>query len=545
MATPLNGSAALLPTRDDSREGRQSCHVPFGRGTRRAIGVIRVIRGLPMFGSWTSEFLACSLHHVRRCSERKGQNHEARDLTINNRPNIVLFFTDDQRFDTIHALGNKQIHTPHLDELAAAGTVFTRAHIPGGSCGAVCMPSRAMLHSGRTLFHIEDMGQEIPEEHTTLGACLRREGYTTFGTGKWHNGRQAYARSFGCGDEIFFGGMGDHWNVPAYRFDPSGRYDTKCPFVEDAWHSNAVQFRDCDHIETGTHSTDLFVDASIRFLAAHEPTSPFFMYVSLMAPHDPRTMPEKFLKMYDPAEIDLPENFLPEHPIDTGALRNRDEQLAAFPRDPGEIRRHIAEYYAMISHLDAAFGRLVHALRQAGQLENTILVFAGDNGLALGQHGLMGKQNLYDHSVRVPLIFAGPGIPKGQTRDSLVYLLDIFPTLCDIARVDTPGSVDGKSLRGCLDNPSVAVRDILYLAYEDSIRGVTDGHHKLIEYACGASQLFDLSEDPLEMHNLAGENAASRAMMTDMRRTLIRMSEEWDEAEHPKGKDFWIARSDL
>ena len=151
------------------------------------------------------------------------------------------------------------------------------------------------------------------------------------------------------------------------------------------------------------------------------------MYVSLMAPHDPRTMPKEFLEMYDPEEIKLPENFLTEHPIDTGALRVRDELLAAFPREPNEIKRHIAEYYAMISHLDHAFGRLLTALQEQGKLDNTIIVFAGDNGLALGQHGLMGKQNLYDHSVRVPLIFAGPGIPEGEQRNSPVYLLDIFP----------------------------------------------------------------------------------------------------------------------
>ncbi|NQT93985.1 MAG: sulfatase-like hydrolase/transferase [Lentisphaerae bacterium] len=463
---------------------------------------------------------------------------------MNDKPNILFFLTDDQRFDTIHALGNDQIHTPNLDRLAASGTVFTRAHIPGGSSGAVCMPSRAMLLSGRTLFHIDEVGQQIPEEHTTLGKCFRNAGYVTFGTGKWHNGRSSYARSFGCGDEIFFGGMDDHWNVPAYRFDPSGQYSARCPYVKDTWLSNTVEFRDCDHIETGKHSTDLFVDASLRFIAGHDPTSPFFMYVSLMAPHDPRTMPEKFLKMYDPSKIELPENFQLEHAIDTGALKIRDELLAAFPRDPQEIRRHIAEYYAMISHLDEGFGLIVDALREAGELDNTVIVFAGDNGLALGQHGLMGKQNLYDHSVRVPLVFAGPGIPQGQERDPLVYLLDIFPTLCDLAGVSVPESVEGESLLPCLDAPGTEVRDVLYLAYENSIRGVTDGRYKLIEYACGATQLFDLSADPSEMNDLAGE-PASKAILAGMREKLAHLSEEWDEAEHHMGKKFWEARPEL
>ncbi len=460
------------------------------------------------------------------------------------KPNVLFFFADDQRFDTICALGNDQIITPNLDALAARGTVFTRAHIPGGTCGAVCMPSRAMLHSGRTLFHIEDMGQQIPDEHTTLGECLQKAGYETFGTGKWHNERRAYARSFSAGAEIFFGGMGDHWNVPAYNFDPSGKYDARQPFVADPFYKNELSFRACDHVEAGRHSTDLFADSAIGFLKNREPGRPFFMYVSLMAPHDPRTMPERFLKMYDPERIPLPENFLGGHSIDTGALRIRDELLAEFPRRPEEIRRHIAEYYAMISHLDDAFGRLIAALREAGELDDTIVVMAGDNGLAVGQHGLMGKQSLYDHSVRVPLIFGGPGVPKAVRCDAPVYLLDIFPTICDMTGVGIPASVEGMSLAPCFGDEAFRGRECLYLAYANSIRGVTDCRHKLVEYACGSTQLFDLAADPLEMNNLA-ENSGFAAVLAGLRKTLVKLSAEWDDERHPTGREFWARRSDL
>ena len=463
---------------------------------------------------------------------------------MKDKPNILFFFTDDQRFDTINVLGNDQIHTPNLDVVVNRGTTFTHGHIPGGTSGAVCMPSRAMLHTGRTLFHIDHEGQEIPQAHTTLGECFRSAGYATFGTGKWHNGRNSFARSFSSGDDIFFGGMADHWNVPAHRFDPTGKYDGKCPFVADPFNSNKLTLRECDHIKAGTHSTDLFVDTSLRFLEARHGSEPFFMYVSLMAPHDPRTMPEQFLKMYDPEKIASPENFLTEHPIDTGALKIRDEMLAAFPRDPNEIRRHIAEYYAMISHLDHAFGRLTAALREAGELDNTIIVFAGDNGLAVGQHGLMGKQNLYDHSVRVPLIFAGPGIPEGRRSDGLAYLLDIFPTLCELTNVDVPESVEGKSLAPYWNEDNASVRSLLYLAYANSIRGVSDGRHKLIEYACGHTQLFDLSQDPLEMNSIA-ERDSSSAMLREMRQGLLSLSKEWEDESHPMGREFWVRRGDL
>ena len=248
--------------------------------------------------------------------------------------------------------------------------------------------------------------------------------------------------------------------------------------------------------------------------------------------------------MYDPEEIALPENFLVEHSIDTGALKIRDEMLADFPRDPNEIRRHIAEYYAMISHLDHEFGRLIATLEKSGELDNTIIVFAGDNGLAVGQHGLMGKQNLYDHSVRVPLILAGPGIPEARRSDSLVYLLDVFPTLCELTTVDIPKSVEGASLVPCLTDNDAAPRSDLYLAYADSIRGITNGHHKLIEYACGDTQLFDLSQDPLEMNCIA-ERDSSSAMLRQMRHSLLSLSEEWEDESHPMGQKFWAQRTDL
>lgn len=457
------------------------------------------------------------------------------------RPNILLFFTDDQRFDTIRALGNEQVITPHLDALVARGTTFTHNFIPGGTCGAVCMPSRAMLHSGRTLFHLDREGQGIPDEHITLGECLRQAGYETYATGKWHNGTAAFARSFGAGDEIFFGGMDDHWNVPAYHYDPSCRYDHACPYTPDPFQSNALKYRRCDHVSPGKHSTDLFADSALRFLTDHDTSRPFFLYVSLMAPHDPRTMPKQYRELYNPDDIALPANFLPEHPIDTGALRIRDETLAAFPRDPAEIRRHIAEYYAMISHLDDAFGRVMAALRARGDLDNTIVVFAGDNGLALGQHGLMGKQSVYEHSVRVPLIFAGPGIAAGERRDGFSYLLDVYPTLVELAGVSVPASVEGRSLLPMLRDPQACLRDSLYLAYADSIRGLRTCTHKIIEYACGETQLFDLQADPLERENLAAQPEHA-ALLAELRAQLRGQADAWDDVAHPAGRAFWTRR---
>ena len=456
-----------------------------------------------------------------------------------DRPNVIFFFTDDQRFDTIHSLGNEQIVTPNIDSIVRNGTAFTNAYIMGGTSGAVCMPSRAMLMTGRTLFHLERQGQGIPEDHETLGETLQKAGYNTFGTGKWHNGTNSYARGFNAGAEIFFGGMDDHWNVPACNFDPAGKYQQRCHQTTNFVTQRVVQ-KICDHIHAGKHSSELFCDAGIDYLRNYRGDNPFFMYISFMAPHDPRTMPREYLDMYDPDRIDLPKNFMPEHPFDNGELRIRDEMLAGFPRTPEEIRRHIAAYYAMITHADAQIGRVLETLKDTGKDESTIIVFAGDNGLALGQHGLMGKQSVYEHSVHIPLIMSGPGIPEGERRDAFCYLLDIYPTLCDLTGLPAPDSVEGKSLVPAMQDASNKIRENLLFAYTKLHRGVRDEQYKLIEYVVEGkrtTQLFDLQADPFELNNLAGDPGYSK-ILERLRKELIRWREELGDTQE-QGSIFW------
>ncbi len=462
-----------------------------------------------------------------------------------SRPNVVFLFTDDQRFDTIGALGNDVIRTPNIDRLVARGSAFTHAHIPCGTSGAVCMPSRAMLHTGRSLFRIEGAGESIPEAHATLGEAFRQAGYNTFGAGKWHNGVASYARSFSHGDEIFFGGMADHWNVPACRYDPRGKYDKVCLAVNAPASSNEVSERRCDHIHAGVHSTDIIADAGARFLQSSDAAEPFFMYLSFLAPHDPRTMPGHYRQMYDPAEIPTPPNFLGGHPFENGALRIRDELLAAFPRDPDEVRRHIAEYYAMITHLDDAIGRVVEAVEKAGKLAETIFVFAGDNGLAVGQHGLMGKQSCYEHSVRVPLVLAGPGVPAGERSVARAYLFDIFPTLCELCGVETPATVEGTSLAPALNDPAETLREAMYFAYCQTQRAVKRDGFKLIDVRMNGRrtgwQLFDLENDPWETNNLI-DDPAYKNRREALTATMAELRDEWGDCQTEWGRAFWASR---
>jgi arylsulfatase A-like enzyme len=446
-------------------------------------------------------------------------------------PNVLLLLTDDQRHDTIGALGNRAVRTPAMDQLVLQGTTFTNAYIPGGTSAAVCMPSRAMLHTGRSLFHLENSGESIPADHRLLGETLAGAGYDCHGIGKWHNGTESFSRSFTGGAEIFFGGMDDHWNVPACHYDPSGTYPHRAPIVRTPLTSCEVEYRLCDHLTPGRHSSDLFADAAVSYINQQSGERPFFLSVAFMAPHDPRTMPREFREMYPDAQIDLPANFLPEHPFDTGRLTVRDELLAPFPRTPDNTRGQIADYYAMITHLDHAIARVLRALDVKGLRESTIVILAGDNGLAVGQHGLMGKQCCYEHSVHVPLIISGPNTPRNERRRQPVYLFDLYPSLCEMLELSVPATCDGRSLAPYVADPNTPGRPEVFFAYENFQRALLSDRYKLIEYLVDGTrttQLFDLRNDPWEMNDLS-QDASHEATVAALRERLAQTRSEWED----------------
>ncbi|MCL5278382.1 MAG: sulfatase-like hydrolase/transferase [Planctomycetes bacterium] len=398
-----------------------------------------------------------------------------------NRPNVLFLFADDQRADTIAALGNSHIKTPNVDKLVTGGFTFRTNYCFGGNSGAVCMPSRAMLMTGKTWFHIDTAtlkGAKLFPE------VLQENGYVTFGTGKWHNGQPSWLRAFQHGKNIFFGGMADHTKVPVRDLGPDGKLTA---------------------VRTGEKfSSELFADVAIEFLHHWDGKKPFFVYVAFTAPHDPRMPPVPFREMYYRARPPLPANFLPQHPFDNGMMQGgRDENLAAWPRTEAVIRDQLAEYYGAITHLDGQIGRILEALKQTGQADNTIIIYAADQGLALGSHGLLGKQSVYEHSMRCPLIFVGPGIPVGKSSSAFSYLLDVFPTLCDVIGIQPPADLEGESLRPLWEGKKDHVRDSVFLPFLQIQRAVRDERWKLICYPkIGYLQLFDLQADPDEKTNL-------------------------------------------
>src|SRR3954454_21899803 len=340
-----------------------------------------------------------------------------------SRPNILLLFADDQRADTIAAWGNPHIRTPNLDRLARRGTSFRGNYCFGSNSGAVCVPSRAMLMSGRTWL-------DVPHDlHGVrlLPELLREAGYETFATGKWHNGEESFVRAFPRGRSVFFGGMADHTRVP----------------VADVRDGRVVDRRIAEKF-----SSEQFADAAIEFLRSRTGAGPFFCYVAFTAPHDPRNPPEKYREMYYRNRPPLPANFLPQHPFDNGLMKGmRDEDLAAYPRTRDVISDQLCEYYGHVTFLDEQVARILATLERTGRAQNTVIVYTADHGLALGSHGLLGKQSLYERSMKSPLIVAGPGIPAGQSTDAFTYLFDLFPTVCELAGARPPGKLAGESLR--------------------------------------------------------------------------------------------------
>lgn len=450
-------------------------------------------------------------------------------------PNVLFLFTDDQRNDTIAALGNPAIKTPHIDRLVRNGVAFRNAYIMGASSPAVCAPSRACLFSGLTLWNVENQGlwsYEISEKYKTLPQVFRENGYITFATGKNEPGRKGhFARSFSAGDKILFRGMSDQYKLPLCSFSPTGDYS-----------------KTRETLHTGKHSAEVYADACIDFLQGQASgKQPFFAYVAFQTPHDPRQCPREFRDIYKATGIQLPKSFMPRHPFDNGMLRIRDETLAGFPRKPDEIRKHLGDYYAMITHTDAQIGRILDALEKTGRMERTIIVFSSDNGLAVGRHGLMGKQNVYDHSVHVPLVISGPGIPAGETRDHLCYIYDIYPTLCERAGLRTPETVEFTSLNGVLDNAGAKHREHLYFAFMSWQRAIRDTRYKLIEYCVEGTrhtQLFDLVSDIQETTNLAGKPGYD-GVIDKLRVLLEKERVRLNDGNTPfrfadkQGKSFW------
>jgi arylsulfatase A-like enzyme len=387
--------------------------------------------------------------------------------------NILHLNADDHRADGATALGNPdKVYTPTLDKLVERGFTFRHCYTMGAMIGAVCTPSRTMMLTGLSWQHIPGANAKstVPTATNTstyLPRVMQAAGYQTFHAGKPGNsflpGIKEYEISIHLDDKL-----------------ANGRANV----------------------------SRIMGDLAIDFLdKKRDKSRPFYMYLAPSVPHDPRTAEPQFHGKYKPQEIKKSPCFLPQLPIDNGEMTVRDEKLEPWPRTEEMIQQVRADYYACISGLDYNFNRVIEKLKEIGEYENTIIVFTGDNGLSVGDHGLIGKQNLFEFGgMHVPCIIAGPGIPQGKS-DALVYLMDIFPTFCDLGGAKIPAHVDAKSLMPIITGKQEKTRDLLYTGYRESQRAIRDQRWKLMRYPLiNVTHLFDLQNDPYEMNDVSAQN---------------------------------------
>ncbi len=407
------------------------------------------------------------------------------------RPNFLFILTDDQSPETLSCYGNTICQTPHIDRLARRGIVLDDAHHMGAWSGAVCTASRTMIMTGRTVWRIP--GARGPGLATTpasrkqaarnsLPAIFNRAGYVTFRTCKRGN-------SFREANQLF-----------------NERHEAT---------------RRGGNNETGSHWHG---DRVVEYLSSRKQsgsTAPFLIYMGFSHPHDPRNAPEELARKYgasntgpgktvNPKSPPLPSNYLPAHPFPHGHPNLRDEvrvQGVLKRRDPATIRNELGREYACIENIDTQIGRVLKQLEASGELKNTYVVFTSDHGIAVGRHGLTGKQNLYEHTWRVPFIVTGPGIKPGTRASGYIYLLDILRTFCDLADITPPESVEGRSFKDVLHGKQQAIRNTLYGVYtggtKPGMRAIKTGRFKLIKYdvldgTVRRTQLFDLEKNPRE-----------------------------------------------
>jgi arylsulfatase A-like enzyme len=417
--------------------------------------------------------------------------------SIGKQPNILFLFADDLSYETVGFAGVEPVSTPNLDQLARRGLVFTHAYNMGGWNGAICVASRSMLMTGRTLWRAHALDGSLGKERDegrVWPEAMRRAGYRTYFSGKWHVNAKA---------ENWFDVI-KHLR-PGMPPDDETAYNRPAANGQDSW-SPTDKSRG-GYWGGGKHWTEVTADDAISFLDdSKDHDQPFFMYVAFNAPHDPRQSPSEFLDKYPIDEIRVPESFLEEYPFakQIGCEPSlRDERLAPFPRTRHAIQTHRREYFAAITHLDSQIGRVLDHLRSSGLDDETIVVFTADQGLSVGHHGLMGKQNAYDVSVRAPFVMAGPGIPNDQKNSQPIYVQDSMATCLALAEGSKPAFVEFQDLRPLIAGSQTIYTDGIYFGYLDLQRSVTFNSMKLIDYPkANVQRLYDLKNDPHEIHDL-------------------------------------------
>ena len=430
-----------------------------------------------------------------------------------NQPNILWICTDQQRYDTIGALNNPQVHTPNIDRLAASGVAFERAYCQS----PICTPSRASFLTGMypsTVQACMNGNDRWAEAAPLVTALLADAGYDCALAGKLHlagvYGR-AEPRPKHDGYRLF------HWS-----HDPEDQWEAGHAYADwlaELGYDLGEMRKNPHDIPPDLHQTTWCSDRAIDFIEADHGGKPWLMSVNIFDPHEPFDPPRSYLDRFDAESLSGP--LFRESDLAAQAhLAAIDFQTPARRPEEFNAKWIQAAYYAMIELVDDNVGRMLDALERSGQRENTLVIFMSDHGEMLGDHGLLLKGcRFYEGLVRVPLILSWPGqFLAGFRREALVELRDIAPTLLELAGLPAPDRMQGRSLAGLLSeaNAPDAHRDFVRCEYYDAINAkynerfcgsyatmLRDERYKLIVYhGHGLGELFDLEADPGEFVNL-------------------------------------------
>lgn len=453
--------------------------------------------------------------------------------TENKQPNVLFIFSDDQSYEMVQELWQTEAKTPNLDRLAREGVTFTHAYNMGAWNGAVCIASRTMLNTGRTVWHAQELVKKSGKKKANLpihesakrgefwSQLMERAGYETYMSGKWHIQADA-TKVFQRTNHI----------RPGMPNQTKAGYNRPIEGQPDVWSPSDPKFE--GFWKGGKHWSEVLAHDATEFIGqATKNDKPFFMYLAFNAPHDPRQSPQKFVDMYPREDVKVPVNFQTDYPyaesIGCGP-KLRDARLAPFPRTPYSVKVNRQEYFALITHMDQQIGKILKALDESGEAENTYVIFTSDHGLACGHHGLMGKQNMYDHSVRVPFMIVGPDIPSGKRIETEIYLQDVMPTTLELAGADKPDYVEFRSLLPVIRGERDRQYDAIYGSYLASKQRMIrkDGWKLIVYPEAEAVRLYHVEKDPFEQNDLAGE-AAQADRIKELLRELVQLQNQFDD----------------
>lgn len=435
------------------------------------------------------------------------------DERRNNHPNVLIVIIDDLR-PGVAAYGDQVARTPHIDELAAAGVVFEEAFATVPNCGA----SRASLFSSRKptanrfLTYDSRLDEDLPEA-ISLPDYFKAHGYHTVSNGKVFDATMDSASGWSEAPWNPEGGWTSSMPANERRDDIQRAYlDNPQGVVGPAYERLNV----ADNAYPDGKLAEKVIDDLVRLSQGREP---FLMVAGFRKPHLPFNAPEKYWSLYDPADFELPSTFYsmpaeaPHHPLHKLVeIRSyADIPQQGLPNESQALNL-IHAYYAAVSYADAQVGKVLTALNDLGLEDDTVVVLFGDNGMNLGDHTLWGKNALFDITLKTPLLIRAPGYASTRV-GSIVSLLDIFPTLTDLAGLPEPAGLDGVSLAPLLSNSQQAVRRAAISRWFDSA-SVRTQRYRYTDWRdesgkIMARMLTDLDVDPNETRNVA-EDAGYR-----------------------------------